>query len=139
MRFRFDSHMIIKKVHWRRAAILIQERYGIEVFLDDSQDWFRARSACWFVSSQNLRIGTIGRPMLVLMAMAHELGHCISVRKGSHSSFVLQLKYNLNVRLTKKEKAAILSEEYRAWRYGFRFLRDNGFEVSDDMIRWKNI
>jgi hypothetical protein len=129
----------VRSRDYKKAIKLITEKYDIPVLTDGRKDCLSASSFCWNESNQRIMSGTKGPPFLVLMAIAHELGHCLSVRRGSKSSFALQLKYNFNAKLSKKEKKAILAEEYAAWRLGFKFLRDNKLPVTDRMHWAKRI
>lgn len=45
----------------------------------------------------------------------------------------LSFYYKLGVIFNKKHADAILREEKRAWKFGFKLLHDNGIYVSDDM------
>jgi hypothetical protein len=67
-----------------------------------------------------------------LYTLAHEYGHYLSYKRGKRSPCYESslLKFNGGQTLTRKERAAILEEESRAWSYGVSTLKCLGFRKS---------
>jgi hypothetical protein len=82
---------------------------------------------------QSIRLGTQGDPELIVAALVHELGHCLSVRRGSQVSMAVYGLYVRRAPITRKQAKAVLAEERVAWRLGFAFLRKHGFRVTRTM------
>lgn len=135
---------VVKQIHCKKAIALIRKQYDISVWRDRTT--YNAKSSCWWPSQQSITIGTKETPPFLFLAkMAHELGHCLSVRrtgkygKGSCVDMKTYLLYIFRASLTKKQKTAVLAEERIAWRLGFKFLRDNGLPVNDMMLRARRL
>ena len=87
-------------------------------------------------SNQSITIGVKKEPWSVLLGLAHELGHCLSVRKGT-GAFYAYFLYRLELPLSDKEANIVLDEECRAWRLGINFLRRNDFPIDERMLSTK--
>jgi hypothetical protein len=125
--------MQIIKHHYLRLIGLCED-LGIKVITlrNDSP----ARSACWNPAKQTITIGIKKEPWSVLLGLSHELGHCLSVRKGT-LAFGAYLLYRLDVPLSDKLANMVLDEECRAWRLGFNFLRRNNLPIDNRMLAAK--
>lgn len=99
-----------------------------------TEDYDTSHARCWR-DIQSIHIGTNAQPYYILCALAHELGHCLSVRMGSHTTRATLIRYNMHIRLSKKQKRGLHSEERRAWRLGFKFLKDSGLPITAQMKR----
>jgi hypothetical protein len=78
-------------------------------------------------------LGTKGMKHLILLALCHEYGHVLSVRSGKCLKRSTAMFYAMNIIRSKKDGKAILAEERRAFRLGFKVLRDNGIPIDEDM------
>jgi hypothetical protein len=127
--------MRVRKRHWQKLISLIKTELGIRVYHSAKKPALgNGRSTCWDVNNQSISIGTKNQAWLVYAILAHELGHCLSVRKGAMVDPNVYLDFiAFKLPLTKRQAQSILKEEARAWTLGFRFLRKHGLPVNGDM------
>ena len=78
-------------------------------------------------------LGTKGMKHLILLALCHEYGHILSVRSGKGLPRSTAMFYAMNIVRSKRDGKAILAEERRAFRLGFKLLRDDGIPIDEDM------
>lgn len=125
------------KRDYKKLLSFIKSEYDISV-KEYKKDWGISYSNCWFECNQSITVGTYADYWYESIAvLAHELGHCLSVRKKKNIKMATYLLYKFNAPLTEKQGTAILAEERRAWRYGFKTLRDLGIEVDERMIAFR--
>lgn len=125
--------MKVYRRHVNKAISIIEDTLGIRVETCADKDFLTSSGNPWILVRQSIKIGIDSRPETVLAAVAHELGHCLSVRRGSASNMGLSLIDRMKAPLTKKQKKLILKEERDAWTLGYRFLRSNGLPITDWM------
>jgi hypothetical protein len=80
-----------------------------------------------------ITLGIKGMKHLILLALCHEYGHVLSVRSGKGLKRSTAMFYAMNIIRSKRDGKAILAEERRAFRLGFKVLRDNGILIDEDM------
>lgn len=125
------------KNHFDRISSVIKKEYGIKI-KRLSEEWTHSNSNCYAVF-QSINVGTIGARWLVLGALVHEFGHCLSVQLGTSPGLQLGMLYRLGYPMSKRNAKIILEEERRAWNHGFALLRKNGIPVDEDMQRLKKL
>jgi hypothetical protein len=102
-------------------------------------------SANCYSPMPSIKLGVDDYKYLVIAALVHEYGHCKSVKisraGGTKCLPMLIAIYNNenNPWLEQEEKAAIIREERRAWRLGFKLLRDNGIAVDKKMLYFRQV
>jgi len=84
-------------------------------------------------------VGNQGTIRFRLLALSHEYGHCLSIRRGDGLSMREAIFSRFNYIGSKKHAARLLREERRAFRFGFAFLRSSGIAVDDEMLRARRI
>jgi hypothetical protein len=100
---------------------------------------YRITSAHCFRKNQSITIGLDNYWWFVITGLSHEIGHCLSVRKGSICSMGDMMTYRLGVVLNRAHALRVLNEEKRAWNLGFRFMRRNGIEVDATMLHARKV
>jgi hypothetical protein len=123
----------VRKDHYRKAIRLIKG-LDIAVIAHSKRSALDSSANCWHVPSQSINIGTKDHAELVLLSVVHELGHCLSVRRGSKTDRLTYLLYLGNAKLTKKQRDSILKEERECFRLGLKFARDSKLPVTDWML-----
>jgi hypothetical protein len=131
--------MIVRKRHYQQSIKLIRKEFGIRIKTDGKKSPLDSSSLCWVVPLQSIRLGTNDRPELVLLCLAHELGHCLSIRVGSMASMTDRLLYNQGAKLSVIQHWRIVQEERLAFRLGCKFLRDNDLPITPWMKRAKRV
>jgi hypothetical protein len=99
-----SKSVIVRKSHWQKAIKIAKDKYDVAVYLDRKA--FGSSSNMWSVAlGQSITIGadTDGNHHLILMGLAHELGHCISARRGSKTNFHSYMLYRFNAKLNKRQ------------------------------------
>jgi hypothetical protein len=95
-----------------------------------------------FANVPNIQIGTQGlfgdRWSHKIAILAHEFGHYLSWKNRENPADGLHKKLYASKRITKREAKLIVEEERRAWKYGFKFLDDNGIEIEPEMRKFRN-
>jgi hypothetical protein len=129
--------MKYSKRHYEKLLSITKNVYGVKV--KERKDlWLISSSNCW-AGNQSIELGIYAECWYELIAvLAHELGHCLSVRSGKAISMATYMIYIHEVPLSKREAKLILEEERRAWRLGFKVLRDNDIEVDGRMLKFRN-
>lgn len=114
------------------------EADSISVQTDGRCSFLRSKASGHFVLP-SIFLGTRGCPYLVLIALAHEYGHCLSIRSGRGLSFHTGMFFGLGFIENEQAAQAIIQEEKDAWRLGFCFLRRNGVIITPKMKRARKI
>lgn len=124
---------VVHQRHVDKAISIIENVFNIRVVCHTGESYLNSSSNPWIINKQWIVLGTNSKAQSVLIALAHELGHCLSVRKGSPSSMSLGFIDRLGAPLTRKQKKLLLKEERAAWTLGYRFLRSNNLPITDWM------
>lgn len=116
---------------WHKLAQCAHYKYHIKVrFIRKISS--RSSARCWNPKNQWVTIGIRDPAWLVLITLAHEIGHCLSVRSGKQAVTAAEyLMYRFGY---VKDADRILKEERRAWDYGFRFLKSNGIRITKKFL-----
>jgi hypothetical protein len=83
---------------------------------------------------QSIRVGLNSPWWFVVAALSHEFGHCVSFTKGGGCSSGDMLVYGFGAVVDRAHALRLLNEERRAWRFGFKFMRDNGMQVGEELL-----
>lgn len=129
--------MKYKKRHYKRLLKKIRKDFDIHV-KERKKDWSIASSNGWIKNSQSITIGIYGKWYKIIGALVHEFGHCNSILKNKNIKMGTAMLYRLKAPLTKKQKKDIFAEEKRAWKYGFKLMKDLNIEVDKKLLKFKN-
>lgn len=95
-------------------------------------------SSC-FALDPYIILGIRGPKWMMLAALVHEYGHCLSVQQGTKLTRGTMMMCRMGVILSKKEVKLLTEEERTAWNLGFNELRANGIVVDKDLQRLRRI
>ena len=96
-------------------------------------------SNCFFLHGQTITLGTKSPWWITIATLAHEFGHCLSVREGGGCSQGDMMNYRFGVIVNHTHAKRLIEEERRAWRFGFKFMRDNSIPVDAKMINARRV
>lgn len=116
----------------------IEKYFGIKV-KQKKTGWWHSGCNCWAPGHQDIYIGMRAEYWYeVIGALAHEFGHCQSVLKKKNIKMGTYMLYKLCALYTEQQRQDIIAEERRAWRYGFKLMRDLGIEVDDRLLKFRD-
>ena len=91
---------------------------------------FTRSRAAPFLGVPMVYLGTKGPASLQVVVFAHEYGHIVTHVKKEAPPIAWTQRDIKRQTLSAKQKTALYEEELRAWRYGFRFMRQQRIEVT---------
>lgn len=92
-----------------------------------------------FAFNPYIMLGIKGPKWIVLVALAHEYGHYLSIKQGTKLKRGTVMLCRMGVILSKKDAELLKEEERIAWNLGFKELRANGIMVDESLQRARRI
>ena len=98
-----------------------------------------SKSNCRAIN-QSITLGVKGPKWYVLSSLAHEYGHCLTVRNGVDGlRFGTALFYELGIVRTKEDGKELIREEHTAWKLGYAAMRANDIGVDSDLLAHRDV
>ncbi len=123
-----------------RALRTVRRFTDVDIVVESRREALACESRPWHVGFQRVIVGMRGHPELLLACIAHELGHCLSVQRGSHTKSSTYMLYRLcPAALGKRELKGVMAEENTAWELGFAFFKEHDLPVTKWMKRARKV